>query len=208
MSCVPSRVGRVTRSTAAWSRCKEGQQEQRRPEYAAEHDNSLRQSYSLSYFGVGGHASARNLTLGGGNWFRLQQHLQPKPHLALAGTATAQPSHAVAKSHARTGLQPQAARRRSQTGCWSLVPKRRLELTVNIVVECALEPPCLRPVASLAPSRTPSARLSQPARHLLVNIIVRTRLKCQSCHHACSDLGEHSCWLAQRKGPHKSHRHL
>ena len=29
----------------------EGQQEQKRPEYAAEHDNSLRRSYSLSYYG-------------------------------------------------------------------------------------------------------------------------------------------------------------
>ena len=38
-------------------RRQEGQQEQKRPEYAAEHDNSLRRSYSLSYFGGGGCAS-------------------------------------------------------------------------------------------------------------------------------------------------------
>ena len=87
MSCVPSRVGSVTRSTAAWSRCNEGQQEQKRPEYAAEHGRfPSKELFSIVTQGRRVCHWARNWTPGGEKWFRdgtRQAHDLPPIFLSL-----------------------------------------------------------------------------------------------------------------------------
>jgi hypothetical protein len=85
-----------------------------------------------------------------------------------------------------------------QTGFGSLVPKRRLESTVNIVVERALEPGAYASLLfSHVHDRLQQGFASRPD-NPIVKIIVKTWLKGRSECSACRQSGEHPCCPSTR----------
>ena len=98
-----------------------------------------------------------------------------------------------------TDRQLQAAKGMVSVQCWSLELKSRMKSTLNIVVERAVEPPCLRSAAiwhlhdGLQPSLYP-CWISRPA-----EIPLKAGSKCQAESIAVKQSGRHTCWTPPGK---------
>jgi hypothetical protein len=109
-----------------------------------------------------------------------------------------QPSTTPAKRPSEAGLQTQVAEGLIQAGCRRLVPKSRLESTVNMMVQPALEPDAYGPLPFWhLHDRLQQGFDSRPDNPIM-KIIVKTRLKRRSeAVLAASRAGTRADWAGE-----------